>query len=92
VSTQVSIVEIDCQEVRRELVNYTEGDLTPVLAKRIELHLKDCRHCMAVYDGARNIVSLLGDNAVFQLPEGFSQRLRQKFATHVQTAHHSSKD
>ena len=90
-STQLSLVEIDCQEVRREMVNYAEGDLTPELAKRIELHLKNCRHCAAVYDGARNIVSLLGDKAVFQLPEGFSQRLRQKFATHLQTADHSSR-
>jgi predicted anti-sigma-YlaC factor YlaD len=74
------------------MVNYAEGDLTPELAKRIEIHLKNCRHCVAVYDGARNIVNLLGDKAVFQLPEGFSQRLRQKFSTHLQSADHSSHD
>jgi predicted anti-sigma-YlaC factor YlaD len=90
VSTQLSIVEIDCPEVRRELVNYAESDLTPELAKRIELHLKTCRHCVAVYDGARNVVSLFGDKAVFQLPEGFSQRLHQKFATHLLTTHHTT--
>ena len=89
--TQTSIVEINCEEVRRELVNYTEGDLTPELTERIEQHLKNCRHCSAVFDGARNIVSLLGDEAVFQLPEGFSQRLRQKFAAQMRVADHSSK-
>ena len=91
-SAQTSIVEVSCEEVRRELVNYTEGDLTPELAERIEQHLKNCRDCMAVYDGARNIVSLLGDEAAFQLPEGFSQRLRHKFATVTQAADLSSKD
>jgi hypothetical protein len=91
VSTPLSIVEINCEEVRRELVSYTEGDLISELAERIEHRLKKCRHCLAIYDGAKNIVSLLGHKAVFQLPEGFSQRLRQKFATHVQTPDHSSK-
>jgi len=82
VSTHTSIVEIDCQEVRRELVNYTEGDLTPELAERIEQHLKNCRHCRAVYDGVRNVVTLLGDQTAFALPQGFSQRLYLKLVGH----------
>jgi anti-sigma factor RsiW len=92
VFTQPTIVEISCEEVRRELVSYTEGDLTPELAERMKQHLKNCRHCTAVYDGARNIVRLLGDKIVFQLPEGFSQRLRQNFESQLQAADHSSKD
>lgn len=91
-STEPRTVEISCQDVRRELVNYAEGDLTPELGARIERHLKTCRHCLAVYDGAENVVRLLGDNAVFQLPEGFSQRLRQRFASQMPAADHSSKD
>ncbi len=84
--TQPRIVEIDCAEVRWELVNYTEGDLTPELLARIDEHLSRCRHCKAIFDGARNIVRLLGDESVFALPEGFSQRLRQRFALQSQAA------
>lgn len=78
--TQPRIVEIECAAVRRELVNYTEDDLTPDLLARIDEHLSRCRHCKAIFDGARNIVRLLGDDSVFALPDGFSQRLRQRFA------------
>jgi anti-sigma factor (TIGR02949 family) len=92
VSPLPDIVEISCEEVRRELVNYAEGYLTPELRARIEHHLKTCRHCLAVYDGAQNVVRLLGDKAVFHLPEGFSQRLRQKFASQIQAADHPLAD
>lgn len=82
-STQPSIVEINCEEVRRELVNYTEGDLTPELKERIEQHLGHCRHCKAVYDGVKNVLTLLGDQTAFALPQGFSQRLYRKLVAHL---------
>lgn len=65
----------------REFVNYTEGDLTLDLRGRIERHLQSCPHCRAVYDGVRNIVQLLGDENVFALPPGFSQRLYQRLSS-----------
>lgn len=73
-------LEIDCKEVWRELVNYTEGDLTPEMRDRIELHLLNCPHCRAVYDGSQNIVRLLGGNSVFELPRGFSRRLHERLS------------
>ena len=75
VSRKTSFIEIDCYQVRRELSDYLEGDLTLQLRLRIEQHLQACDHCRAVYDGLRNIVRLLGDKEVIELPEGFSQRL-----------------
>ena len=74
-SQNSNIVEIDCYQVRRELSDYLEGDVSPELRLRIEEHLQTCDHCRAVYDGLRNIVRLLGDEEVIELPEGFSQRL-----------------
>ena len=71
-------LEMGCQEVWQELVNYTEGDLTPEMRDRIEHHLQRCSHCRAVYDGSRNIVQLLGDERLFDLPHGFSQRLHSR--------------
>ena len=70
--------EIDCQEVWRELVNYSEGDLTHEMRDRIQRHLEDCAHCTAVYDGSQNIVRLLGEKNIFELPQGFSQRLYER--------------
>ena len=80
-ATVTQLLEIDCREVWRELVNYTEGDLSPEMRDRITRHLQSCPHCRAVYDGSRNIVRLLGDKNVFELPQGFSQRLYERLSS-----------
>lgn len=76
-------VEIDCQQIRKELTNYIEGDLTPHMRDRIKRHLEGCRHCTAIYDGARNIVHLLGDERSIELPHGFSERLFDRLTIHA---------
>ena len=78
VSQKPSVLEIDCQQVRRELSNYLEGDLTPELRLQIESHLAGCSHCAAVHDGVRNVVQLLGDGKLLDLPEGFGKRLYKR--------------
>ena len=78
VSRKPAVIEIDCYQVRQELSDYLEGDLTPQLGRRIEEHLQTCNHCRAVYDGLRNIMRLLGDEEVIELPEGFTQRLYKR--------------
>jgi hypothetical protein len=73
-------VEISCLEVIRELSNYVDKDVTPQLREQIVAHLPGCLHCTAVYEGLRNTVTLTGDGRAFDLPAGFSQRLRAKLA------------
>ena len=72
------VVEISCLEVIRELSNYVDEDVRPDLRARIAAHLPTCAHCTAVYDGLRNTITLVADGRAFELPEGFSQRLRVK--------------
>jgi Putative zinc-finger len=81
VSQKPCIIEIDCQQVRRELSNYLEGDLTAVLRLQIETHLAGCSHCAAIHDGVRNIVQLLGDQKLLEVPEGFGKRLYQRLVS-----------
>ena len=69
------IIELDCYRVRRELVNWMEGDLTADLRAQVDLHLQNCQHCTAVYDGARNVVRLLNDKKALELPPRLSKRL-----------------
>ena len=71
-------MEISCLEVIRELSNYIDGEITPELKAQIEAHLPHCKHCTAVYDGERNVVRLVADERSFDLPTGFSQRLRDR--------------
>ena len=72
------VVEISCLEVMRELSNYFDKDLTSESRAQITAHLPTCAHCTAIYDGLRNTMTLVGDGRSFQLPAGFSQRLRAK--------------
>lgn len=80
VQPKVKIIEIDCHEVRRELVNYMEEDITPELRARIDAHLRGCHHCAAVYDGVRNVVELLGTEQIIDLPKGLSERLYKRLS------------
>jgi anti-sigma factor RsiW len=74
----MTIVEISCVEVWREISNYLDEEISPELRERMEAHFKACAHCTAVLDGIRNVVELVGDGKVFQIPDGFSQRLYKK--------------
>lgn len=73
-------MEISCLEVIRELSNYIDVDVTPELREQIVAHLPGCLHCTAVYDGLRNTITLIGDGRSFDLPAGFSHRLRSRLA------------
>lgn len=74
----VPIIEISCVEVWREISNYVDGDIDPVLRERIAEHLKTCEHCSAVVDGTRDVIRLVGDSKTFELPRGFSERLQRR--------------
>jgi anti-sigma factor RsiW len=72
------MIEISCVEVWRELSNYIDGAVDAELRRRMEEHFKTCEHCTAVLDGTRNVVRLVGDDGVFDLPAGFSDRLKKR--------------
>ena len=80
VSRTGGVVDIGCLEVIRELSNYIDNDVTLKLREQIIAHLAGCSRCTVVYDGLRNTIALTGDGRTFDLPAGFSQRLRAKLA------------
>jgi anti-sigma factor RsiW len=76
----VTVVQISCVEVWHEVSNYIDDTIDPGLRRRMEQHFKDCEHCAAVLDGTRNVIRLVGDGCVFDLPAGFSERLEAVLA------------
>lgn len=76
----MATVEISCVEVWREVSNYIDHAVDPGLRERMEEHFKGCEHCVAVLDGMRNIVRLVGDGRTFDMPAGFSDRLKASLA------------
>jgi anti-sigma factor RsiW len=74
----LAVVEISCVEIWRELSNYIDGTLAPEMRLRMEQHFKNCEHCTAILEGTRNVVRLVGDGRAFELPSGFSERLKRR--------------
>lgn len=76
----MTVIEISCLEVWKEISNYIDNDVPPELRARMEAHFKGCAHCSAILDGTRNVVKLVGDGVEYQMPEGFSRRLYDKIS------------
>lgn len=76
-------MEISCREAIRELSTFIDQSVGAELWAQIEEHLAKCKHCSAIYDGTRNVIRLVGDGRVFELPAGFSQRLRNRLAKEI---------
>jgi hypothetical protein len=72
------VILITCADVRRELSNYIEEDVSAELRSRIEQHVSGCPGCKALYDGVRNILTLVSTGEIIPLPRGFSARLYRR--------------
>lgn len=84
-------VEIDCEEVWRNISNYLDKEVDPQLRFNLEAHFKDCAHCSAILDGTRNVLKLVGDGRTFELPAKTSKRLYAKLDEHLGRNHPESK-
>jgi anti-sigma factor RsiW len=71
-------MRIDCKHVWDHISAYIENDLDPGLRAEIDRHLETCEICSAVLDSTRNVVILMADDRIFELPAGFSERLHAR--------------
>jgi Putative zinc-finger len=69
---------VKCEEVWREVSNYLDDELDPVLHAAIQEHIAGCKHCAAVLDGTRNVIQLYGEERMLEVPLGFGYRLEQR--------------
>ncbi len=74
-------MQISCREVRRELANYMEDDLSRELRMRIKKHFLTCGCCFATFDSVRRIIRLINVADIIELPDGFTARLYHRVAT-----------
>ena len=70
-------MKIDCKHVWQHISNYIDGDVDELLRAEIDRHLEHCEICSAVMDSTRNVVVLMADDRVFEIPLGYSERLHQ---------------
>ena len=78
--------KLNCKDVWREISNYIDNDLPMSIRLLLEAHFEQCSECAALVDSTRNIVILIGDERAFELPPGFSARLRERLMKEIQGA------
>jgi anti-sigma factor RsiW len=77
-------MRIDCKHVWNYISAYIDGEVDAELRAQIEKHLETCEICSAILDSTRNVIVLVGDDRVFELPAGFSQRLHERLDKELQ--------
>ena len=71
-------MRIDCKHVWQHISAYIDGDVDAALRAEIDRHLEHCEICSAVLDSTRNVVVLMADERVFEIPAGYSERLHRR--------------
>jgi anti-sigma factor RsiW len=71
-------MRINCQHVWEYISAYIDGEVDAALRAEIDKHLETCEICSAVLDSTRNVVVLVADGRVFELPAGLSERLHAR--------------
>jgi predicted anti-sigma-YlaC factor YlaD len=66
---------VSCKTIVANLSEYLDGDASPEMRRKIEKHLRRCHRCTAVYDSTRKMLVITGDERIFEVPAGFSERL-----------------
>ena len=79
-------MRIDCKHVWEHISAYIDGDVDASLRADIDKHLETCEICSAVLDSTRNIVILMADDRLFELPAGYSARLHARIDEELREA------
>lgn len=66
---------VSCKTIIAHLSEYLDGDASVEMRQKIERHLRGCHRCNAVYDSTRKMLVITGDERIFELPEGYGERL-----------------
>lgn len=69
---------LNCKHVWNHISDYIDGSLDPEIRADVERHLEHCEICSAILDSTRNIIILVADERVFELPADFSKRLHAR--------------
>ena len=69
---------LECKHVWEHISGYLDGTLDADVLEEVQKHLEHCEICSAILDSTRNILILIADDRVYELPLGFSERLHAR--------------
>ena len=76
---------IECKHVWDYISGYLDDTLSPETRELVQRHLEHCQICSAILDSTRNIMVLIADDQVFELPVGFSERLHARLSDEMRS-------
>jgi len=69
---------LDCKQVRAELSNYLDGEVSAEVKAAVDDHLSRCRCCAVMFDTTRKTLTIVTEAGVFTIPAEVSQRLHAR--------------
>jgi anti-sigma factor RsiW len=66
---------LNCKGVIRELSNYIDGDLDPVVKQELERHLEHCEDCTMIVDQTKKTIEILCGSQPVSLSTDVRSRL-----------------
>jgi len=69
---------LNCKGVIRELSNYIDGDLDPVVKQELERHLEHCEDCTMIVDQTKKTIEILCGSQPVSLSTDVRSRLHAK--------------
>jgi anti-sigma factor RsiW len=69
---------LNCQHVWSHISEYIDGTIDSAVRADVERHVATCEICSAVLDSTRNVIILMADDRVFELPVDYSKRLHAR--------------
>ncbi len=77
---------IECKHIWEHISGYLDDTLAPEIKVQVQRHLEHCEICSAILDSTRNILVLVADGRIFELPSGFSERLHSRLSKEIGSA------
>lgn len=74
---------LECTHVWDYISGYLDDTLPQETKELVQRHLDHCEICSAILDSTRNIIVLMADDRVFELPVGFSERLHARLEREI---------
>ena len=74
------MVNINCEQMWREISNYVEGEVDAGLRAAMDDHFRTCERCRSVLEGTRNVIALYSDERMIDVPAGYGRRLERRLA------------
>lgn len=65
-----------CSEFLAELDDLIDNTVTPALRTDLELHLRECEHCVITLNTTRKTIEIYREHELYELPSALRERLQ----------------